>query len=405
MKSKPRSAVQSWKVRLAVALLASVPSVIVRFAHLPIGATGEVVVFGAAIIASGFLLSWAAEAAQVDISASLAIAMLALIAVLPEYAVDLYFAFTAGHRPEYTQYAAANMTGGNRLLIGLGWPLAAFVFMLGARRRRQRSTVVPLEPRLSVELIFLAAASAYIIFLPLTRRISIVDSAVLLALFAAYGWRVSQEERSEPDLVGVAAAIADLKPGIRRPLVALLFVFAAAFILASAEPFAESLIQAGKAFGIDEFLLVQWLAPLASESPELLVAVVLAWRGHSGGAFGTLLSSKVNQWTLLVGSLPIAYAAGGGGWSLPLDARQNEEFFLTAAQTIMGFAVLVDLRIAFWEACALLVLFSFQFPFPQQAVRLGFAAAYGVIAIVVLVQRRSALPPLFRALRPGRSKS
>src|SRR6185437_8223383 len=50
-------------------------------------------------------------------------AVVAVIAVLPEYAVDLYFSYTAGHNPDYVQYAAANMTGSNRLLLGLGWPV------------------------------------------------------------------------------------------------------------------------------------------------------------------------------------------------------------------------------------------------------------------------------------------
>src|SRR5438552_1515036 len=42
-------------------------------------------VFGPAVVASAFLLVWAAEAAQRDISGSLATAILAVIAVLPEY--------------------------------------------------------------------------------------------------------------------------------------------------------------------------------------------------------------------------------------------------------------------------------------------------------------------------------
>ena len=71
-----------------------------------------------------------------DISGSLAIAILALIAVLPEYAVDLYFSYTGGGDPSYTQFAAANMTGSNRLLIGIGWPLVAFVAFWAMRRRR-----------------------------------------------------------------------------------------------------------------------------------------------------------------------------------------------------------------------------------------------------------------------------
>src|SRR5439155_2407109 len=140
------------------------------------------------------------------------------------------------------------------------------------------------------------------------------------------------------------------------------------------------------------FLLVQWVAPLASESPELLVAGVLALRGHEDSALGTLLSSKVNQWTLLVGSLPIAFIVGGGSASgIALDARQTEEFILTAAQTILGFAVLIDLRLALWEAAALLLLFAAQFPFPQTDVRLAFSVAYLALAAALLLRRRGAI--------------
>ena len=67
------------------------------------------------------MLSWAAEVAQLDIPQALALALLALIAVLPEYAVDMYFAWMAGKNPSYTAFATANMTGANRLLIGVGW--------------------------------------------------------------------------------------------------------------------------------------------------------------------------------------------------------------------------------------------------------------------------------------------
>src|ERR687892_2261406 len=76
---------------------------------------------GLAIFGAAFILSWAAELAQLEMSQSLALALLALIAVLPEYAVDMYFAWMAGKDPQYTAYATANMTGANRLLIGVGW--------------------------------------------------------------------------------------------------------------------------------------------------------------------------------------------------------------------------------------------------------------------------------------------
>ena len=50
------------------------------------------IVFGLAILGSAFLLAWAAEALQLDVSQGLALTVLALIAVLPEYAVDFTFA-------------------------------------------------------------------------------------------------------------------------------------------------------------------------------------------------------------------------------------------------------------------------------------------------------------------------
>src|SRR5581483_11728277 len=132
--------------------------------------------------------------------------------------------------------------------------------------------------------------------------------------------------------------------------------------------------------------------------PEMLVAAVLALRGHQDTALGTLLAAKVNQWTLLVGSLPIAYAIGGGGSEgIVLDARQTEEFILTAAQTVLGFAVLADLRLQIWESLVLLLLFLLQFPFPQPEVRIGFAAAYGALAIALLVRRRRELPGIAQA--------
>lgn len=386
-----------WKVALAVGI--AVPAVGLRFsgAHLP--ASAAMPVFGFAVVAASFLLVWAAEAAQHDISGNLATAILAVIAVLPEYAVDLYFAWSAGHVPQNAHYAAANMTGSNRLLLGLGWPFVALLFAWGLRRRGQKPRGLKLQEGRRVDLGFLGAASLYSLLIPFTRRLAWYDALVLLALFGAYLWRAAQGERSEPALVGVAKQIGDLPRRTRRIMVAALFAAAAGIVLIAAEPFAGALVAGGRELGIDEFLLVQWLAPLASEAPELLVAGVLALRGHEDSALGTLLSAKVNQWTLLVGSLPVAFMAGGGmAWGIPLDARQTEEFILTAAQTVLGFAVLVDLRLAIWESVALLVLFAAQFPFPDPVVRLGFSAAYAVLALGLLLRRRRELPAIAGAI-------
>jgi cation:H+ antiporter len=202
-----------------------------------------------------------------------------------------------------------------------------------SRPRGRRDHAVPLPLRNRVELAFLAVASAYAFLIPLTRSIAWYDAVVLLGLFGAYLWRVTREGRGEPELIGVAAEIAVLPRRSRRILVTGLFLAAAAIVVMAAESFANGLVMTGASLGIDQFLLVQWLAPLSSEAPELIVAKIFAWRLHAAEGLGMLLSAKVNQRTLLVGSLWVAYSLGGGaGAALPLDDRQTEEFLLTSAQ-------------------------------------------------------------------------
>ena len=324
------------------------------------------------------MLSWAAEVAQLDISAGLAIAVLAFIAVLPEYAVDLVFAFKAGgavaaygsdcRPPGYPgespcSLALANMTGANRLLIGIGWSMVVFVAWYRSRARGERLHAVALERSHSIELAYLAVATAYSLTLPLktTRH-------------AARRRRAGRDLRRlhDPDRLGAGRGAA---PGRARratsgpsrtarggPSSVVLFVFAATVILLVAEHFAEALVATGRDFHISEFLLVQWLAPLASEAPELLVAGLYAWRLNTNAGLGTLVSSKVNQWTLLVGTLPIVFAIASGSLrGLPVEPRQREELLLTAAQSVFAVATLASLSISLREAGLLFGLFFAQF--------------------------------------------
>src|SRR5206468_1830622 len=243
---------------------------------------------GSGIFGAAFLLSWISEVAQLDITRALALAFLALIAVLPEYAVDVYFAWRAGQDPTYTAYATANMTGGNRLLIGVGWAIAVLALWLRYRHREVR----------------------------LPREQAVEVNCLALALVAG------------------------------------------AAIVTAAEPFAESLIATGRQFGIEEFLLVQWLAPLVSESPEFVVAVLFALRGSAAASIGTLISSAVNQWTLLVGALPAAFALSHGSVvAMQLDGRQREDIFLTSAQSVFALVVIANFTFSRLEAAVLFALF------------------------------------------------
>jgi len=152
-------------------------------------------------------------------------------------------------------------------------------------------------------LLFLTAATVYSFVLPLKAAISLVVQPDPGRSLHAYAVAAARSDAVEPNLVGPAALIGAFPAPLRRGAVGVLFLFAAGVVILSAEPFAEGLVTTGRRLGIDEFLLVQWLAPLASEAPEFLVAALLAVRGKPGAALAVLLSSKVNQWTLLVGSL------------------------------------------------------------------------------------------------------
>src|SRR3972149_1110783 len=220
---------------------------------------------GIAIFGAAFLLSWAAELAQFDIPQSLALAFLALIAVLPEYAVDMYFAWKAGKDPQYTAYAMANMTGANRLLIGVGWAAVGVTFWLKTGKR-----AIDLEPQHKIDILFLGLATVYSFIIPFKGQLDLLDAAVFIGIFVFYMRAASRAAHVEPELEGPAEMIVHWGEGPRRITTVGFFLFSGFSIFIAAEPFAEGLLATGRTFGIEEFVLVQWLAPLASESPEFI---------------------------------------------------------------------------------------------------------------------------------------
>ena len=344
------------RLAVALAVLAAGPAALVHLGVLSVSVEIATLFYGLAIVGAAFAMSWGAEAAEHDIPRALALSVVALLAVFPEYAVDIVFAVKAGQDPTYAPYAAANMTGSNRLLLGLGWPTVSVLAW-----RANGIKLLHLGRDAGLPLFFLGVATLYSFSLPLRANIGIVDSVVLVGLFLTYAVLAAREEHTEPDLVGPAATIGALPTNARRLSILGLFAFAGVAIGAAAEPFAAGLVHTGQRLGIDEFLLVQWLAPLASEAPEFLIAALLAARGKAGAALGLLLSAKLNQWTLLVGSLPLAYSIGAGHLAaLPLDNRQSAEVLLTAAQSLFGIAVLASMSLSLFEAALMASLFIAQ---------------------------------------------
>src|SRR4051794_23537010 len=234
------------QMSIALAVAATLPALVLRLGGGTLDHPMEALAFGGAVVGAAFLLSWAAEAAQLDISAGLAIAVLAFIAVLPEYAVDVVFAGKAGaavaaHGPSCVppgstdaspcSLALANMTGSNRLLIGIGWSMVVFIAWWQFCKRGRREDSIKLERSHSVELAFLTLATAYSLTLPLRHSLTLIDSAILVGLFVAYTWRIARAPAEEPRLVGPARSIGRFSTARRRAAVVGMMVFAAAVIL------------------------------------------------------------------------------------------------------------------------------------------------------------------------------
>ncbi|HVG65846.1 MAG TPA: sodium:proton exchanger [Actinomycetota bacterium] len=427
MAAEPEQPVRpkSGPVPLALALAACLPGCylglaeLLHLGHPELAPLLLALTYGVAVIGAAFLLAWAAEAAQLDVSASLAIGVLALIAVLPEYAVGFVFAWKGGSTvaehgsscvaPGETtnncSLVLANMTGANRLLIGIGWSMIVFIAYWQWRRRGERHPEgVTMDRSKAVELAYLSLACAYSLTLPLKRTVTLIDTVILVSIFIAYTLRISKAPQTEPDLIGPAAWIGAMSRRARRISVLSMFAVAGVVILLVAEHFAESLVETGTELGVSEFLLVQWVAPLASEAPELLVVALYAWRLKTSEALTTVVSSKINQWTLLVGTLPLVFAiASGSLHGLPVEPAQREELLLTAAQTVFAVAILVNLSITLREAFALFGLFWAQFilgavvPASSKGIELlALSALYILLGAWLLIRKRGDFRHLLR---------
>lgn len=375
-----------------LAALVPLPWLYLRMVGFHGGPATEALLAGLAIVGAAFLLAWASELANLEISAALAVALLALVAVLPEYAVDMYFAWQAGQDPTYTPYAVANMTGANRLLIGVGWTAVLMIFWWKTKR-----PTLHLGPTDRLELGALTFATIYAATIPLRAHLSLLDAAVLITLFVFYVRGAARQGLEEPDLIGPAEVLARLRRGPRRALTVAMFIYAALAILLSAEAFAEGLVGTGKLLGLDEFFLVQWLAPVASEAPEFIVACLFALQGRANLGLRAMISSKVNQWTLLIGMLPVAYAISAGHViPMPLDARQVQEVLLTVAQSFFAVTLLARLDFTVGAAGVLLVLFLTQFLAPS--LHGLFSGLYFGLGFLVLLARPARLGSLMQAM-------
>ena len=360
------------------------------------------------ILASAFLVAWGAEAAQFLISQGAALAILAWLQTLPEFAVEAVIAWEAGRDPERAHLAIANLTGAIRLLLGLGWPMIYFVFAAAGRKTAaQRLPAIRLEREHAVEIVGLVPPLVYFVFILWKRSIGWIDALVLLGLYVAYLWVLFRSPPHAVENLPDAPAVsrwAYRQPGWRRPAaIGALFGAGGVLLYVTAHPFLESMLAVAGAFGVSQFVLVQWVAPFLSEFPEKVSAFYWARRvTHAPMALMNMVSSNVNQWTVLAAMIPLVYGYSSlrnhGVWlDFHFDDAQRLEILLTLLQTGLGVMLLAKMEFDWLDASAIFVLWLAQFLRPN--LREEVAVAYGIwMAILVIgfvVKGRPLLAPKY----------
>jgi len=349
---------------------------------------------------SAFLITWGAEAAQFLIAQGLALAILAWIQTLPEFAVEAVIAWAAGGDTArcfvslppagcHSHLAIANFTGAVRLLIGLGWPMIYFVAAFFRRRSKGAFAPILLDDEHAVEVLATVPPVLYFLWIWYKRSIGPLDAVVLVAMYAAYLamlWRFpAHGEESLADAPRVARW-AYTRPGRWRVVaIAALFVGGGLLIYLTAEPFLDSMLAVATSFGVSQFVFVQWVAPFVSEFPEKVSAFHWASRVSTAPtALMNLLSSNVNQWTVLAAMIPIVFSASRGiPASLPFDGVQRLEILLTVMQSLVAVLVLVRMRFDWWNASLLLGLWLAQFI--EAHWREEITWIYGIWAVVLVL--------------------
>ncbi len=325
------------------------------------------------ILISAFVIAWGAEAAQFLMSQGLALAILAWLQTLPEFAVEAVIAWEAGRDPSKTHLAIANFTGSLRLLVGLGWPMIYFVAAAFGWKQSKKFIDVELEEEHSIEVFGLLLPILYFVFIWWKGTLTLWDAFPLTGFYVLYLfvlWKIPPKEENEEaldDLGAVPRRVMSLQPRMRTAAIWGLFVAGGAILYLAAHPFLNSMLAIAGSLGVSTFVFVQWVAPFLSEFPEKLSAFYWARKVKTANvALMNMVSSNINQWSILSAMIPVLFVISAGTIKpLQFDAMQRQEILLTVLQSFLGFLLLLNLQLKFHEALVLFAFWFIQFVIPS----------------------------------------
>ena len=351
------------------------------------------------IIFSSMVIAWAAEAAQFLFSQGLALAILAWLQTLPEFAVEAVISWEAGKDPAKIHLITANFTGSLRLLVGLGWPLIFFTHAFFGKNSHlhKRFAPIDLEDEHSVEVLALLLPLLYFLLIYLKGTLNLLDSCFLTAIYVFYLWLLKKIPPQEAETVEEAGAIPRYilrqKIFLRNSLIAGLFLSGGVILYFTAHPFLESMLGMALILGVSDFVFVQWVAPFLSEFPEKVSAFYWARGDKAPMALMNMVSSNINQWTVLVAMIPIVYSISQGQVNaVHFDHHQRVEILLTIVQSFLGFLLLANMEFEWFEAVLLFTLWLIQFLFPSTRETMIFVyIAWIVYELFLILIRKNQL--------------
>jgi cation:H+ antiporter len=346
-----------------------------------VGSSGSALWTFPTVLVAAIMIAWGAEVGQFIVSQGMSLAILAWLQVLPEFTVEAAITHSAAVDPANLGLITANFTGANRLLVGVGWPLIFFVSFYFYRREARRSKKdcdrvgayhVQLSEDHSVEVMALLVSTVLFLFIYFKGTLTWMDSTLLIGIYVGYLAilsRLPPESETEQDHVrGVPKMVLRRPRKVQIIFVFTMFLLGGSILFLVAEPFLQSLeaIAIVVAGAGAEYFFIQWVAPFLSEFPEKVSAFYWARTVRfSPMAVMNMVSSTINQWTVLIAMIPIVYCISLMQIAtIHFSDFQRWEIILTVAQSMYAVTILLKMRITVVDASTLLVFWFIQFATP-----------------------------------------
>jgi cation:H+ antiporter len=331
----------------------------------------SIALYSVLIVFGALLIAWGAESSEIIISEGLALALVALLQVFPEFMIEATISWA-----QDIPNMLSNFTGANRILTGVGWPLVFFTASMFYKKKHGKFLKqITLKNEHSAEIIFFLIATIYSIIIFIRGYLSIIDSVVMICLYISYLFFVSKlphlsRKKTRKLLMGIPKKITSLKKPYIKPAILLMFLSGGLLVYFATEPFYNNAMLLAATLGFSQFLFIQWIAPFLTEFPEKTSAFYWASKVKQAPmALMNLISSKLTQWTLLLAMIPLIFSLSVGSISLiPLSSSLqgtsftvSTEFLLTIATSLYASIILLKLRFTWFEAASLFVLWVAQF--------------------------------------------